>query len=438
MKKVKKDDARCAMRPAAVPLDRIAAAAWNVHGDADKDAALAGLADSMRANGLVQRVALRRRADADGEEYEVVDGHRRVEAARRLGWREIPADVMEADDRAAQLMTVTANVQRAANDPLLESALVGRLRDEGMSYAEIAAAMGQSERYVARRARLASLTEKWRGWFAETGATAKDAAVMEEVARHEPALQDAVFDECGIAKGESLNLDDVNEWFVDAMRALDPDETPFDMSACGRCPNNTATHGVLFPELEDGCGRCQDGACFVRKWNVAVDAEIDRLRKAGTVVRSARDKWDVPRYWSATPRRERGNTVPYLYVVDGMRHLVWTEPNDVAAAPAKTAEEREAERCVKAAHRAWKANRRSAVGKIRAAIDGDASEVAARLVASDGFIEAVRKRYERMLDTYVPDSEALVIRQAFTAEELGLTAEEDEALESDDPMLAEG
>lgn len=424
--------------PRIIPLAEIAPAAWNVHGDPAEDAALAGLADSMRANGLVQRVALRRRADADGEEYEVVDGHRRVEAARRLGWREIAADVVEADDRAAQLMTVTANVQRAANDPLLESALVGRLREEGMTYAEIAAAMGQSERYVVRRARLASLTEKWRGWFAETGATAKDAAVMEEVARHEPALQDAVFDECGIAKDESLDLDDVKEWFVDEMRALDPDETPFDVSACGRCPNNTATHDVLFPELEDGCGRCQDGACFAQRWNAAVDAEVALLREEGVAVLSAKDRWSVPKYWSSTPRREMGNVVPYLYVEDRLERLVWTEPNKAAAAPAKTEEEREAERRAKAARKAWQTNRASAIGKIRAAVSGDASEVAARLVASEGFVEAVRKRYERMLGTYVPDCEAPVIRRAFTAEELGLTAEEDEALDMDDPMRAEG
>lgn len=438
MKKAMKDDARCAMRPAAVPLDRIAAAAWNVHGDANDDAALAGLAGSMRANGLIQRVTLRRKEDADGEEYEVVDGHRRVEAARRLGWAEIAADVVEADDRAAQLMTATANVQRAANDPLLESALVGRLRDEGMSYAGIAAAMGQGERHVARRARLASLTERWRVWFAETGASAEDAALMEEVARHEPPMQDAVFARYGVAREERLDLDAVKGWFEDEMRALDPEETPFDVSACGRCPNNTATHGVLFPELEDGCGRCQDGACFARKWNAAVDAEVALLREEGVAVLSAKDRWSVPKYWSSTPRRELKNTVPYLCVDGGLERLVWTEPDEPAAAPAKTAEEREAERRAKAARKAWKANRASAIGKIRAAVRGDAAGLSARLVASAGFVEAVRERYERMLGTYVPEDEALVIRRAFTAEELGLTAEEDEALDADDPMRAEG
>ena len=71
-------------------------------------------------------------------------------------------------------------------------------------------------------------------------------------------------------------------------------------------------------------------------------------------------------------------------------------------------------------------------------VHGDPAEDAARLVASEGFVEAVRARYERMLGTYVPEDEALVIRRAFTAEELGLTAEEDEALDADDPMLAEG
>lgn len=429
--------------PRDIPLAEIRAADWNVHGDPKGDGTFAGLVASMRANGMIQRITVRARPNAEdgGPSYEVVDGHRRVEAARELGWDEIPADVVDAADEKAQLMTATANVQRLANDPLLEAALIGRLREAGRTYAQIAAAMGADERYVARRARLASLTAKWRGWFGRAGAGADMADMMETVARHDPALQDAVFakyvDEDGDGDGPEFDADDVEGWFADEMRSIDPDETPFNTEGCAKCPRNTATHGCLFPEYAEKAGRCQDPECFTRRWNAEVDARISQLNREGVKVRAAKDRWSVPHYWEAVPRREPGRTAPYLYVDDsGLKRLVWTREDGAAkAAPtAKTDAERAEERRVKAAHNAWVKSRLSAFGKIReAAGSGDPAAFARALVRSEGFLDAMEGRYARMFGMWLPDDEARLVLDVLGADALGLTAEEADAMASEDP-----
>jgi len=342
---------------------------------------------------------------------------------------------VEADDATAQLMTATANVQRVANDPLLEADLIGRLRDAGLSFEEIGAAIGRDERYAARRARLANLTDKWRGWFKERGRGAEDAKVMELVAAHEQAFQDTVFAEYDVSPDDDVGFGEVEDWFKREMRTLDPDECPFDVKGCASCECNTATHGLLFPEMEDKLGRCQDAECFKKRWNGAVDAEIERLRGKGISVKAAKDRWSVPRYWSVTPHKERKNTTPFVYDEGGLKRLVWTDASsDVAAQPAKTEEELAEERRVKAARSRWTKLRRSAFDKARAALKSDDAErFASLLVSSDGFADEMRRKYAGMLGGWIPDEEARLFVRVCGAGTFGIDADEAEALEAEDP-----
>ncbi len=449
MAKDKKKDAEAnapkrTAEAAEVALGDIRAAAWNVHVEPSADGALDGLAASMARTGLVQRIAVRRLADGSG--YEIVDGHRRVAAAKRLGWETIPADVLSvADDCEAKLALATANVQRAANDPLLEAELIGSLRDAGLSFERIGAAIGRHEAYVARRARLASLTDKWRGFFRDKGADASDAALMEEVARHEPELQDEVFEGYAVGtRGFDLKADakEVREWFESEMRSLDPDAAPFDVAGCANCDCNTKAQGCLFPDYEDGFGRCQDAACFAKMWNAATDAEIARLRGKGVEVKAAKSRWEVPLYWSATPKRERKNVVPWVYEDDDLKRLVWTEEAEkkaAAAEPAKTEAELAEERRVKAAHKEWARLRRSGFDKARKALLGrDAAETAAQVVASPRFAEEMRRRYGRVLAGYVSDEELTSVLRVLGADALGVGADELAAIEEDDPAVVAG
>lgn len=425
--------------PTVVGVENITAAKWNTHRPSKKDdEALKGLADSIGQNGMIHRIAVREMPDGT---YEVVDGHRRLEAARSLGWAEVPCDVYEGmGDEEAQSMTLSANIQRIGNDPLLEAKCIERLADAGKTYEQIAARLGTDARYVARRARLINLSDKWRALLEDAGVAADD---LEMVASHERELQDEVYDGLDIDP-EDFEFDRyvIGNRFSRLMRRIGTD-TYFDTAECQSCPCNTATHGFLFPAEEDCHGRCQRKACFERKWNEKADAEIERLRKKNVEVKQVARKWDVPYEWNSTYRKTKTNNVPYVYVDDGLKYLVWSRAEERASAcPAMTEEEKEAAQKVKKAHAAWKKSRASAYDKIRRLAESRPTAVIDALVANDRFAAHMKKRLAERYRAYVCDSDCQDIYEILTCAGLAdadceaLTAEEIGALGSGDPADA--
>src|SRR5688500_9662156 len=82
----------------SVPISLLDASPRNPRRDS---ADVAELADSMRAHGLLQPIVVRPLNDR----FEIVAGHRRVEAARQLGWTDIQAVVRQDSEDAAYLLT---------------------------------------------------------------------------------------------------------------------------------------------------------------------------------------------------------------------------------------------------------------------------------------------------------------------------------------------
>jgi ParB-like chromosome segregation protein Spo0J len=78
------------------------------------DDALSALADSIAEIGLLNPIRVRRMSD---EEYEVVAGSHRLQAAELLGWREISAIVSDDDDLHAELAMIDENLMRAELSP---------------------------------------------------------------------------------------------------------------------------------------------------------------------------------------------------------------------------------------------------------------------------------------------------------------------------------
>ena len=121
---------------------------------------LAELEDSIRQNGLLQPLVVRRAAaDAvEGAEWELVAGERRWRAVRRLGWAEVPVVVRDLDDRAMLVLAIVENVQRADLSPLEEAAAYRRLMDDfGFTQAEVAETVGRERSTVANLLRLLGL-----------------------------------------------------------------------------------------------------------------------------------------------------------------------------------------------------------------------------------------------------------------------------------------
>lgn len=118
---------------------------------------LAELEASLKANGLLQPVTVRAVAGHAGH-YELVAGERRLRAAVRLGWTEIPALVREFDDQAMLTLALVENLQRADLNPIDEAVGVRRLLEEfGLTQQQVADALGKDRSTIANLIRVLAL-----------------------------------------------------------------------------------------------------------------------------------------------------------------------------------------------------------------------------------------------------------------------------------------
>lgn len=130
----------------------------------ETEAELQGLADSIRASGMLNPLTVRKAgADApSGVRWELVCGHRRLAAARMAGLLLVPCVALDLDDGAAQIANVVENLQRKDLSPVDEADGVAALTGGGKTAPEIARLLGVSERWVFRRRRLSALLPAWR------------------------------------------------------------------------------------------------------------------------------------------------------------------------------------------------------------------------------------------------------------------------------------
>ena len=123
--------------------------------------ALEELADSIRAQGLIQPIIVRPLTERDAtgaQRYEIVAGERRWRAAQLAGLGELPAVVKDIPDSAAIAMALIENIQRENLSPLEESQSLRRLVDEfELTHQQAAEAIGRSRTAVTNLLRLLDL-----------------------------------------------------------------------------------------------------------------------------------------------------------------------------------------------------------------------------------------------------------------------------------------
>jgi ParB family chromosome partitioning protein len=137
-----------------LPLERVSCAP-QVRECFDDDA-LSGLGRSMEKAGLLQPILVR--PDANG--WSVIDGERRLRAAKALGWRTIPAivDTKELTDTDRTQSQLVANCQRADLSPIETARAIDRLiKSSGWSMSDVAAQLGVSAASVSRSMKLLTL-----------------------------------------------------------------------------------------------------------------------------------------------------------------------------------------------------------------------------------------------------------------------------------------
>ena len=137
-------------------LDRIVPGKYQPRTQMD-EASLVELAESIKAQGLVQPILVR---PVDGGRFEIIAGERRWRAAQRAGMTELPALVRDVPDQAALALSLIENIQREDLNPLEEAQGIARLiSDFGLTHEAAAEAIGRSRSAVTNLLRLMHLAK---------------------------------------------------------------------------------------------------------------------------------------------------------------------------------------------------------------------------------------------------------------------------------------
>jgi len=127
-------------------------------------ALLQELADSIKAQGLIQPILVR----AYGGKYELIAGERRWRASQLAGINDIPAIVRDMDDQSVAAVSLIENIQRADLNPLEEAQALERLCGEfSMTHQQVAEAVGRSRVAVTNLMRLLELHDDVKGMVDE-------------------------------------------------------------------------------------------------------------------------------------------------------------------------------------------------------------------------------------------------------------------------------
>jgi len=114
------------------------------------------LADSIRAQGIVQPIVVR----PEGKHFELVAGERRWRAAQLAGLQKIPAVIRELDSKSAAAIALIENIQREDLNPLEEAQAYFRLIEEfDLTHQQVADSVGRSRATVSNLLRLLDLAE---------------------------------------------------------------------------------------------------------------------------------------------------------------------------------------------------------------------------------------------------------------------------------------
>ncbi len=137
-----------------LPLDQVVRGRYQPRREFDEQS-LEELAASIRAQGVMQPVVVRRRPQGG---YELIAGERRWRAAQLAGLTNIPAMIKDVSDEQASAMALIENIQREDLNPLEEAFALQRLKDEfQLTQQQVADAVGKSRVAVTNLLRLLNL-----------------------------------------------------------------------------------------------------------------------------------------------------------------------------------------------------------------------------------------------------------------------------------------
>lgn len=137
---------------------------------------LENLAQSIRENGILQPITVRRTED---KKFELIAGERRLRAARLVGITKIPAIIAETDNETSAIFSLLENLQRQQLDFFEEAEAVEKLiSDYGMSRDDVARKLGIAPSTLSNKLRILRLPEEMRYKLAKSGLTERHARAL--------------------------------------------------------------------------------------------------------------------------------------------------------------------------------------------------------------------------------------------------------------------
>ncbi|MFG6430224.1 ParB/RepB/Spo0J family partition protein [Roseateles sp. LYH14W] len=144
--------------PSVLKLEQLQAGKYQPRTRMD-EGSLYELAESIKAQGIMQPILVRPIAPNGGVNYEIIAGERRFRAAKLAGLREVPVLVKAVPDESAAAMALIENIQREDLNPLEEAQGLKRLTDEfGLTHEQAAQAVGRSRSAASNLLRLLNLS----------------------------------------------------------------------------------------------------------------------------------------------------------------------------------------------------------------------------------------------------------------------------------------
>jgi len=161
---------------------------------------------SIRTHGIIQPLLVTPHAEQEGC-YELVAGHRRLGAARKVGLETVPALIRVLTEEEKLTLALVDNIQRNALRPIEEAVAMSRIVELGASVSKVARAIGRSAGYVRDRLRLMELPVDARRLVDDNSISIEDGLALAVLVDNPEVLAAVVAD---IAAGRHGDV----EWMV--------------------------------------------------------------------------------------------------------------------------------------------------------------------------------------------------------------------------------
>lgn len=251
------------------------------------------LAQSIKENGLIQPITVRKVGSKKDSKYEIVCGERRFRACQLIGVDTIQAVVKELNDKQAFACMIIENLQRKDIDPMEEAAALDRLYHEGsMTVAEMAKMLGKSTSFVSGRIQLLNTIPPFVQLMRDGILVLTH---LLDICKLPKEQQEILYESCFTEACRARwtykfpNMPQLHEMidenvmnYLSKARFNTADDTFPETPACDKCPLNTVNDPDNARDVN--CPRCMNRACFLNKTRISIFRSAKEAAKKGAML----------------------------------------------------------------------------------------------------------------------------------------------------------